>query len=77
MSLDCILFAFIYYLKRHIELDGDHHGALASQMTSALVNGNVEKQLEVDNIIAWGYQQRIELWNGIAKRIQQKRAELN
>jgi hypothetical protein len=68
---------FIYYLKRHIELDGDHHGALASQMTSALVNGNVQKQLEVDNIIEWGYQQRIELWNGIAKRIQQKRTELN
>jgi hypothetical protein len=32
---------------------------------------------DMDNIIEWGYQQRIELWNGIAKRIQQKRTELN
>ena len=68
---------FIYYLKRHIELDGDHHGALASQMTNALINGDSQKQKEVDDIIAWGYQQRIDLWDGIAKRIHQKRAELN
>ena len=68
---------FIYYLKRHIELDGDHHGALSSQMTNALINGDSKKQKEVDDIIAWGYLQRIDLWNGMAKRIQQKRAELN
>ncbi len=68
---------FVYYLKRHIELDGDHHGALSSQMTNALINGDAQKQKEVDDIIAWGYQQRIELWNGIAKRIQQRRTELN
>jgi len=68
---------FVYYLKRHIELDGDHHGALSSQMTNALINGDAQKQKEVDDIIAWGYQQRIDLWNGIAKRIEKKRAELN
>jgi len=68
---------FIYYLKRHIELDGDHHGALSSQMTAELVNNDSQKQVEVEAMIAWGYQQRIALWDGIAKRIQQRSTELN
>jgi hypothetical protein len=68
---------FIYYLKRHIELDGDHHGALSSQMTAELVNNDPLKQAEVEAMIAWGYQQRIALWDGIAKRIQQRSTELN
>lgn len=68
---------FIYYLKRHIELDGDHHGALSSQMTAELVNNDSQKQMEVEAMIAWGYQQRIALWDGIAKRIQQRSVELN
>jgi hypothetical protein len=68
---------FIYYLKRHIELDGDHHGALSSQMTAELVNNDPQKQDDVEAIIKWGYEQRIALWDGIAKRIQQRRTELN
>lgn len=62
---------FIYYLKRHIELDGDHHGQLSEQMTQELINGDERKKLEVDAIIEWGYQQRLKLWSGILHRINQ------
>jgi hypothetical protein len=64
---------FVYYLKRHIELDGDHHGQLSTQMTQELVAGDPQKQSEVDAIIEWGYQQRLKLWDGISNRINQIR----
>jgi hypothetical protein len=62
---------FIYYLKRHIELDGDHHGQLSEQMTQELIDGDTTKKEEVEAIIEWGYQQRLKLWSGILSRINQ------
>ena len=67
------LSTFIYYLKRHIELDGDHHGQLSEQMTQELIDGNSQRQEEVNNIIDLGYRQRIQLWNGIDARIMAER----
>lgn len=62
---------FIYYLKRHIELDGDHHGQLSEQMTAELIQGDPIKKQQVEEIIEWGYQQRLKLWGGILNRINQ------
>jgi hypothetical protein len=62
---------FIYYLKRHIEVDGDHHGQLSEQMTQELIDGDSTKKEEVEAIIEWGYQQRLKLWSGILSRINQ------
>jgi len=63
------LHTFIYYLKRHIELDGDHHGQLSAQMTQELVGHNATKQNQVDQIVKAAYEQRIALWNGIMASI--------
>lgn len=62
---------FIYYLKRHIELDGDHHGQLSEQMTAELIQGDPIREQQVEEIIEWGYQQRLKLWGGILNRINQ------
>lgn len=62
---------FVYYLKRHIELDGDHHGQLSEQMTAELIQGDPIKKQQVEEIIEWGYQQRLKLWGGILNRINQ------
>jgi hypothetical protein len=64
---------FLYYLQRHIELDGDHHGQLSLQMTESLVNHDPKKQTEVDHIIEAGYNQRIQLWDGIQSRMRAER----
>jgi hypothetical protein len=64
-NLSCL----IYYLKRHIELDGDHHGRLSAQMTQELVGNDPVKGQEVIEIIDLGYQQRIDFWDGIVSRI--------
>lgn len=63
------LSTFLYYLNRHIEIDGDHHGQLASQMTRELIGEDNKKQEEVDAITEAGYQQRVALWDGILSRI--------
>ncbi len=62
---------FIYYLKRHIELDGDHHGQLSELMTTELVQDDPIKKQQVEEIIEWGYQQRLNLWSGILSRVNQ------
>ena len=64
---------FLYYLQRHIELDGDHHGQLSLQMTESLINDDRQKQLEVNHIIEAGYRQRIRLWDGIQSRMGAER----
>ena len=34
---------FVYYLKRHIQLDGDDHGPLSRKMVTRMCNTDKEK----------------------------------
>lgn len=59
---------FNYYLERHIEVDGGHHGRLALEMTAALCD-TPEKWAEAENAVVASLQSRIHLWNGVSGRI--------
>ena len=55
----------LYYLERHIEVDGDHHSHLAYQMTADLCADDDNKWIEATAAVKKALQVRIDLWDGI------------
>ncbi len=67
---------FKYYLERHIGLDGDEHGPMATRLLQSLCGaddglGEMAEQASVDCLLA-----RQELWNGIYDAISREGVSL-
>ena len=60
----------LYYLERHIEVDGDHHSQLAYQMTAELCGDDDSKWQEATIAVQEALQTRIALWDGILAAIK-------
>jgi hypothetical protein len=64
---------FKYYLERHIEVDGDHHSHLSLQMTENLCQDNQQYWEEAEKAIIDSLQKRINLWDGVYRKIKMRK----
>ena len=64
---------FVYYLRRHIELDGDSHGPAANAIIKQVTKDkpNALRQLYLAALDAMN--DRIELWDGLNLAISKYR----
>ncbi|KVZ88868.1 mangotoxin biosynthesis-involved protein MgoB [Burkholderia ubonensis] len=60
---------FSYYLKRHIEMDGDAHGPAAHRLLAELLNTS-EQQQQLLNSARAAIRSRIALWDGVLARLR-------
>jgi hypothetical protein len=65
---------FIYYIERHIELDGDSHGPMGQELLEGLVAGSPEKDERALHAACNSIQARIDLWNGTLSTLRERRA---
>lgn len=60
--------ALNYYIRRHIELDGDHHGPLARRMVNLLCHDSATTEQCIQTTRT-AIQRRIQLWDGVLVEI--------
>jgi len=60
---------FIYYLERHIEVDGGHHSHLAMEMVIELCGDSLSKWMEATEAAKLSLEKRIQLWDAILELI--------
>ena len=56
---------FVYYLKRHIEVDSDEHGPAAKAILAAATAGDPLRELQVLDAARLSIEARIRLWDGL------------
>lgn len=66
-SLECP--SLVYYLKRHIELDGDEHSHLAQECLSHLCDDDFQRWIEAYDIAIESLNLRNALWDDVYTRV--------
>ena len=61
---------FVYYIDRHIEVDGESHGPLARHMTTMLCQRNRTYHKEAADVALQSLRSRMQLWDGVLEEIQ-------
>ena len=62
---------FRFYLGRHIELDGDHHGPMAARLISSLCGDDESKWQIAEDAAVSALQARQLLWNGMYEAMRE------
>jgi hypothetical protein len=65
---------FIYYIERHIELDGDSHGPMGRELLEGLVADSPQRDERALRAACNSINARIELWNGTLSTLREMRA---
>ncbi|MFN5378295.1 MAG: DUF3050 domain-containing protein [Ignavibacteria bacterium] len=61
-----------YYLERHVEVDGGHHGPLAERMVEVLCSSSERHYADAIVVAQRALQQRIALWDAVADACQER-----
>jgi Protein of unknown function (DUF3050) len=65
---------FIYYIERHIELDGDSHGPMGRELLEGLVADSPERHQRALHAACNSIRARIKLWDGTSSTLREMRA---
>ncbi len=66
---DCLRH-FIYYIERHIELDGDSHGPKGRELLENLVENSPDRNGRALRAACSSIKARIELWDGTLSKLR-------
>jgi hypothetical protein len=64
---------FIYYIDRHIELDGDSHGPMGRELLSDLIANSPHRGKRALQAACSSIEARIRLWNGTLSKLRSSR----
>jgi hypothetical protein len=62
---------FIYYIERHIELDGDSHGPMGRELLEGLVADSPQRHQRALHAACNSIKARIDLWNGTLSTLRE------
>lgn len=63
---------FVYYLQRHIELDGDSHGPAAMRLVSDLAQGNADSLQQIRRAGISAIEHRLAFWDALQSELVQR-----
>lgn len=63
---------FLYYLERHIEVDGEDHGPLSLRLMEEVCENEAQKWEEATQVAEIALKMRIHLWDGVLQKKQEK-----
>jgi hypothetical protein len=62
---------FVWYLERHIEVDGDDHGPLSLKMVADQCGDDVALWEEASQVAEEALRARLKLWDGVLTQIKE------
>jgi hypothetical protein len=63
---------FVFYLKRHIEVDGESHGPMAQQIIDRAIAGDPQRRSEVLRAAVESVRARLALWDGVLLALEEE-----